>query len=69
MSEKKIFSDLKTRYGSNAAAAEAIGVPYRTFMDWRKKGFISATRACTAAAFIQSRTGIVVEPAMLLNSA
>ena len=39
-----IFEELLRRYKTNQKAAEAIGLPLRTFMDWKHKGFKRETR-------------------------
>jgi hypothetical protein len=39
-----IFDELKEAYGTNQKAAEAIGLPLRTYMDWKRDSFKRETR-------------------------
>lgn len=40
---KNYFAEMRRIYGSHGRAAAALGVPLRTYMDWKNRGFKGET--------------------------
>lgn len=51
---RELFAQLKEVFGTYRAAADALGIPYRTLTDWRKRGFATEKKWRKAISHIQA---------------
>ena len=56
---QKYFDVLREKYGSHRKAALALGIPLRTYMDWKNRGFKKASRSKLVEIFLEESLNAV----------